>query len=54
MELACVCFDKKACWSILSNRPDRAKRRLKGKSDPADAENAARSVLANESTAIPK
>ncbi len=36
------------------NRPNRAKRRLKGKSDPSDAENAARSVLANESTAIPK
>jgi len=36
------------------NRPDRAKRRLKGKSDPTDAENAARSVLAGESTAIPK
>ncbi|MDC0602402.1 IS110 family transposase [Aliiglaciecola sp.] len=36
------------------NRPNRARRRLRGKSDPTDAENAARSVLANESTAIPK
>lgn len=36
------------------NRPNRAKHRLRGKSDPTDAENAARSVLANESMAIPK
>lgn len=36
------------------NRPDRAKRRLQGKSDPTDAENAARSVLAGVATAIPK
>jgi len=36
------------------NRPNRARRRLRGKSDPTDAENAARSVLAKESTAIPK
>lgn len=36
------------------NRPNRSVRRLRGKSDPTDAENAARSVLANESTAIPK
>jgi transposase len=36
------------------NRPDRAKRRLKGKSDPIDAENAARLVLADNATAIPK
>ncbi|WP_432463862.1 IS110 family transposase [Agarivorans sp. QJM3NY_33] len=36
------------------NRPNRAMRRLRGKSDPTDAESAARSVLANESTAIPK
>lgn len=34
--------------------PDRSKRRLKGKSDPTDAENAARSVLSGEATAIPK
>lgn len=36
------------------NRPNRARRRLRGKSDPTDAENAARAVLANEATAIPK
>ena len=36
------------------NRPNRAKRRLQGKSDPTDAENAARSVLSGEATAIPK
>ena len=36
------------------NRPDRSKRRLSGKSDPTDAESAARSVLSGEATAIPK
>ncbi|WP_118186090.1 IS110 family transposase [Paraburkholderia phosphatilytica] len=36
------------------NRPDRAMRRSKGKSDPTDAENAARAVLAGKATAIPK
>src|ERR1017187_9523222 len=36
------------------NRPDRAKRRLQGKSDPTDAENAARSVLSGSATAVPK
>jgi len=36
------------------NRPDRSKRRLKGKSDPIDAENAARSVLSGMASAIPK
>ena len=36
------------------NRPDRAKRRSQGKSDPTDAENAARSVLSGSATAIPK
>lgn len=36
------------------NRPDRAKRRLQGKSDPTDAESAARSVLSGAATAIPK
>lgn len=36
------------------NRPDRARRRLKGKSDPTDAENAARAVLSKQATAIPK
>lgn len=36
------------------NRPDRSRRRLQGKSDPIDAENAARAVLAGRATAIPK
>jgi len=36
------------------NRPDRSKRRLEGKSDPLDAENAARTVLSGSSKAIPK
>lgn len=39
-------------WEI--NRPDRSKRRRQGKSDPTDAENAARTVLAGSSSAIPK
>nr|WP_240141545.1 IS110 family transposase [Nitrosomonas sp. HPC101] len=36
------------------NRPDRAARRSRGKSDPVDAENAARAVLAGRASAIPK
>ncbi len=36
------------------NRPDRSTRRLRGKSDPIDAEMAARAVLAGVATAIPK
>ena len=36
------------------NRPDRAARRSRGKSDPTDAENAARAVLSGKATAIPK
>ena len=36
------------------NRPDRADRRRKGKSDPIDAEAAARAVLAGKATAVPK
>jgi len=39
-------------WDI--NCPDRAKRRLQGKSDPTDAESAARIVLSGNATAIPK
>jgi transposase len=39
---------------IEVNRPDRATRHRKGKSDPIDAEAAARSVLAGTATAIPK
>lgn len=36
------------------NRPDRARRRRKGKNDPVDAEAAARAVLAGDACAIPK
>jgi transposase len=36
------------------NRPDRANRRFQGKSDPSDAESAARTVLAGSATAILK
>jgi transposase len=36
------------------NRPDRSKRRLEGKSDPTDAESAARSVLSGSATAVAK
>ena len=36
------------------NRPNRAARRLKGKSDPLDAYQAAQSVLDGRTTAIPK
>lgn len=41
--------------SVLEvNRPDRSVRRRKGKSDPTDAEMAARAVLAGSATATPK
>jgi transposase len=36
------------------NRPDRSQRRCQGKSDPTDAENAARTVLSGKALAIPK
>lgn len=36
------------------NRPNRTARRRRGKSDPVDAENAARAVLSGDATAIPK
>jgi len=36
------------------NRPDRAARRSRGKSDPTDAENAARAILSGKATALPK
>ena len=42
-------------YSVLEvNRPDRSVRHRKGKSDPTDAEMAARSVLAGVADAIPK
>jgi transposase len=36
------------------NRPNRAERRRRGKSDPVDAEHAAAAVLAHTATAVPK
>ena len=39
---------------IEINRPDRKARRLKGKSDPVDAEAAARAVLSGEASTVPK
>src|SRR5439155_3645114 len=39
---------------IEVNRPDRAQRRLVGKSDPLDAYAAAEAVLAGRATATPK
>jgi len=39
-------------WEI--NCPGRSRRRRKGKSDPVDAGNAARAVLAGEATAVPE
>jgi transposase len=36
------------------NRPDRARRRRKGKTDPVDAEAAARAVLAGDARAVPR
>lgn len=39
---------------IEVDRPDRKTRRLEGKSDPTDAEAAARAALAGQATAVPK
>jgi len=39
---------------VEAGRPDRRDRRQRGKSDPLDAENAARAVLAGRATATPK
>lgn len=36
------------------NRPNRSRRRNRGKSDPTDAESAARAVLANDAAGVPK
>ena len=41
-------------YVVEVNRPDRSKRRLEGKSDTLDAENAARTVLSGSSKAKPK
>jgi transposase len=47
-------LDSKQIQVIEVNRSDRSTRRLRGKSDPIDAENAARSILSGISTAVPK
>jgi transposase len=36
------------------NRPDRVVRRRRGKTDAIDAENAARAVLTEQATAVPR
>ncbi|MEM8271051.1 hypothetical protein Q4R99_18685 [Morganella morganii] len=41
---------KNGIYVVEVNRPDRSKRRLEGKSDPLDAENAARTVLSGSNT----
>jgi Transposase len=41
-------------WVVEVNRPDRATRRRHGKSDPVDADAAARSVQAGQATSVPK
>ena len=50
----CYFLTDKSIKVIEVNRPNRVVCRLQGKSDPLDAENAARSVLAGTSTALPK
>lgn len=50
----CKYLQEKGITVYEVNRPNRVKRRLVGKSDTTDAENAARSVLAEESSAVPK
>ena len=51
--LACYLLDQQV-RVIEVNRPDRRARRQRGKSDPIDAEAAARAVLAGTATAAPK
>ena len=52
---ALVSFVRRAGHKVVEvNRPDRRIRRLNGKSDTLDAENAARAVLAGYATAVPK
>ena len=46
---------RRAGMNVLDvNRPNRAERRLRGKSDPLDAYQAAQSVIAGKGTSIPK
>lgn len=50
----CKFLQQKQIKVFEVNRANRAMHRLRDRSDPTDAESAARSGLANESTAIPK
>lgn len=45
---------KKDILVLEINRPDRSMRRFRGKSDPTDAESAARTVLSGHECAVPK
>jgi len=47
-------LDKQGIQIFEINRPDRSMRRFRGKSDPTDAESAARSVLSGKVLATPK
>jgi len=47
-------LDGQGQLALEVNRPDRSARRRRGKSDPVDAEAAARAVQAGQATAIPK
>jgi transposase len=47
-------LEERGVTVIEVNRPDRSRRRIRGKSDPTDAESAARAVLADDAKGIPK
>ena len=47
-------LEKSGVAIVEINRPNRSRRRNRGKSDPTDAESAARSVLAEDATGVPK
>ena len=47
-------LEERGITVIEVNRPDRSRRRSRGKSDPTDAESAARAVLADDAKCIPK
>lgn len=47
-------LSKEGVLVLEINRPDRSMRRFRGKSDPTDAESAARTVLSGNTCAVPK
>lgn len=47
-------LSQKSVLVLEINRPDRSMRRFRGKSDPTDAESAARTVLSGKECAVPK